>query len=146
MLFRSRSRAPRELWGSAQENFAVWQKDRTDVSAQAIDDDLSTLFASGSGDAVLARLAEPPSMDIEAMLEEVISVLALENTYVLRRGDLEHYCRTESKSDKVSNAMKFCDETRTLREFKVAHGEDGDSICEELQRIFASIFRTPTPN
>lgn len=140
----ARSRSPRKLWASAQDNLAIWKKDKTDIAAQAIEKDLMTLFDAGNGDSVLALLTNPPTDEIRALVEEVVGALADENTYVLRRGDLEHYCRTDSKNDKVATAMKFCEDTATLDELKTAHGEDGDAVAAELKGIFASIFQETT--
>lgn len=135
-----RSRTPRELWGSAQRNFAAWHEDQKRESAQAVMDDLRQLFDAGSGDAILAHLQKPPTEQIANLVEEVISSLALEDTYVLRRGDLEAYCGTNSKDDKVATAMKFCEATVTLDTLKNVHGTQGDAIAAELEGIFAHIF------
>lgn len=140
----ARSRSPRELWASAQNNLAIWKQDKTDIAAQAIEKDLMTLFDAGNGDSVLALLTNPPTDEIRALIEEVVGALADENTYVLRRGDLEHYCRTDSKNDKVATAMKFCEDTATLDGLKTAHGEAGDAVAAELKGIFASIFQETT--
>lgn len=140
----ARSRSPRELWASAQKNFAIWQREKTAAAAQATEEDLATLFDAGNGDAVLALLKNPPTDEIGALTEEVIAALADENTYVLRRGDLEHYCGTNSKNDKVATAMKFCEDTATLDVFKKAHGESGDDVAAELRGIFTRIFQEST--
>lgn len=141
----SRSRSPRALWGSAQGNFASWQADREEATAQALMDDLTDLFEAGSGDAILAHLKNPPTKQIADLVEEIISSLALEDTYVLRRGDLEAYCGTSSKDDKVATAMKFCEDTVTLDALKKVHGTRGDAIAAELKGIFSSIFDSSSP-
>lgn len=70
----------------------------------------------------------------------MISSLALEGTYVLRRGDLEVYCGTVAESEKVNTAIAFCNNTSSLEELKRIHGTNGDSVVEELRRIFSSIY------
>lgn len=141
----ARSRTPRALWESAQQNFALWQQERTEEAAQAISDDLTQLFDAGNGDAILAHLVEPPTEGIASLVEEAVSALALEHTYVLRRGDLEAYCHTIAHDDKVASAMKFCAETVTLDQFKAAHGDDGDAVVAELEGIFARVFDASIP-
>ncbi|MGR6092274.1 ATP-dependent nuclease [Brevibacterium sp. CSND-B09] len=135
-----RSRSHRELWWSAQESFGAWRDIQTNETAQAVVDDLTELFDAGYGDAILAQLQNPPTEQIADLLEEVISSLALEDTYVLRRGDLETYCGTHAKGDKVATAMKFCAETLTLDALKKVHGTEGPDIAEELEDIFSGIF------
>ncbi|CBT76709.1 hypothetical protein ACTXM3_00720 [Glutamicibacter arilaitensis] len=136
----ARTRTHRQLWGSAQGHFEAWHEDQTRESAQAVVDDLTQLFDAGNGDAILAHLQKPPTEQIANLVEEVISSLAQENTYVLRRGDLEEYCGTNAKDDKVATAMKFCEATATLDALKKVHGTQGDAIAAELEGIFASIF------
>ncbi|SDT03607.1 AAA domain-containing protein, putative AbiEii toxin, Type IV TA system [Brevibacterium sandarakinum] len=135
-----RSRSHRELWGSAQENFGAWRDIQTKETAQAVVDDLTELFDAGNGDAILAQLQNPPTEQIADLIEEVISSLALEDTYVLRRGDLETYCGTHAKGEKVATAMKFCAETLTLDALKKVHGTEGPAIAAELEDVFSGIF------
>ena len=141
----ARSNTPRELWGSAQNNLADWQEKKTEIAAQALASDLTQLFDAGHGDAILASLRVPPTAEIAALVDEVVSALALENTHVLRRGDLEAYCNTTSTNDKVATAIKFCEETVALELLKRTHGADGDAVTAELEGIFARIFRASTP-
>jgi len=141
----ARSRAPRALWVSAQENFSSWQADRTDDSAQATEADLSELFEAGHGDAKLKLLGEPPTSEIKEAIEEIVSALALENTYVLRCGDLEYYCGTTAQSDKVSTAIRFCGVTTSLDELRILHGTKADEVAQELRGIFSSIYASETP-
>lgn len=141
----ARSRTTRDLWASAQENLTTWQAQKSEEIADAIQSDLTELFASGNGDAKLKHLKEPPTAEIDAAISELISQLAKEDTYVLRHGDLEHYCGTTSRDDKVSTAMKFCADVTSVDALKALHDSNADSVLVELRTIFASIFRTDLP-
>src|SRR5699024_3011625 len=98
------------------------------------------LFHRGQGDAKLKLISDPPSVDIEQAIDNVISLLAQERTYVLRRGDLEDYCGTSVESEKVNAAIAFCSDTTSLEELEHIHGADADSVVGELQQIFSSIY------
>lgn len=135
----------RELWADAQQHFATWQDDKSEASAQRIKETLMALFETGHGDAKLKLLKNPPSDEINQAIGKVISSLALERTYVLRRGDLENYCGTTASNNKVSTAIEFCTDTTSLELFMGAHDADGESIAGELKDIFASIYRDPIP-
>ena len=141
----AKNRSARELWISAQQHLATWQIDKSESSAQGIEDALTGLFDAGHGDAKLELLKNPPSEEIERTIKEVVSSLALEGTYVLRRGDLEAYCGTSVSSDKVSTAIQFCTDTTSLDLFTEVHGTDAESVTEELKAIFSSIYRDNSP-
>ena len=130
----------RELWAEAQTSFDTWRSEKSDNAAQSIIHALTELFGRGHNDAKLKLIADPPSTDIEQAIDDVISSLALEGTYVLRRGDLEVYCGTVAESEKVNTAIAFCNNTSSLEELKRIHGTNGDSVVEELRRIFSSIY------
>lgn len=140
----AKSRSPRALWASAQENFTSWRDEKSDDSAHQIEVDLTDLFDAGHGDAKLKVLENPPTKELGEALKDVVSALATEDTYVLRRGDLEYYCGTAAQSDKVATAMKFCDDTSSLEELTALHGTNADDVADELRGIFSSIFREET--
>lgn len=131
----------RELWATAQQNFAAWRVEKSDTSAQGTIDALAELFHLGQSDAKLKLIADPPSVDIGQAIDEVISSLALEGTYVLRRGDLEDYCRTSAGNGKVEAAIAFCNDTTSLKKLKHIHGADAGSVTGELRQIFSNIYR-----
>lgn len=139
-----KSRTTKERWASAQVHFEAWRRDRSDESIQGIESDLADLFSAGHGDAKLKLIEEPPTEEIAETLSLVISSLANEGTYVLRRGDLEYYCGNQTHGDKVATAMEFCDNTKSLEDLKSLHGANGEDIADELKTIFSSIFRGAT--
>lgn len=135
----------KELWTTAQTNFETWRTEKSDASAHDITDALTRLFGLGHSDAKLEILADPPSEEIELAIDDVVSSLAIERTYVLRRGDLEAYCGTTAGTDKVTTAIEFCDATTSLEQFEQIHDTDADGTLEELRKIFSSIYREDSP-
>lgn len=129
----------RDLWQSAQVHLAEWARNKSSDAADSLMSDLTQLFDQGNGDAVLAHLLDPPTEEIARLTEDVISSLAEENVYVLRRGDLEAYCQT-SGNDKVTTAIKFCEDTTSLDSLKKVHGGEAEEIVTELTGIFGRIF------
>lgn len=139
------SRSRRDLWVESQRLLAAWRASPTDSIAEDLDNTLTELFDQGSSKDKLAELQSPSSDDIAAARDNVISALAQENVYVLQRGDLEAYCRTNATSDKVTTAMNFCEKTRTLEDFQLIHGDDAASVVEELRGIFQRIYCREAP-
>src|SRR5699024_11786077 len=91
-----------ELWFAAQSYLSDWRDAPSDNVARLLDETLSELFDAGNGDAKLNELANPSSEEISSARDAVISSLADENVYVLRRGDLETYCRTNAEIGRAS--------------------------------------------
>ncbi|MBP2414262.1 energy-coupling factor transporter ATP-binding protein EcfA2 [Arthrobacter stackebrandtii] len=141
----AKSRSARELWIVAQQHLSTWRDDKTESSAQGIEEVLTELFETGHGDAKLELLKNPPSDAIKEAIDEVVSSLACEGTYVLRRGDLEAYCGTSASSDKVSTAIRFCADTTSLDLFTNVHGDDAENVTKELRGIFSNIYQDSVP-
>lgn len=129
-----------ELWSAAQSHLSDWRDAPSDNVARLLDETLSELFDAGNGDAKLNELANPSSEEISSARDAVISSLADENVYVLRRGDLETYCRTNAGRDKVATAIEFCESTTNLEALRELHAEDADDVVQELQGIFSRIY------
>lgn len=129
-----------ELWFAAQSYLSDWRDAPSDNVARLLDETLSELFDAGNGDAKLNELANPSSEEISSARDAVISSLADENVYVLRRGDLETYCRTNAGRDKVATAIEFCESTTNLEALRELHAEDADDVVQELQGIFSRIY------
>ena len=129
-----------ELWSAAQSHLSDWRDARSDNAARLLDQTLSELFDAGNGDAKLNELANPSSKEISSARDTVISSLAEENVFVLRRGDLETYCRTNAGRDKVATAIEFCERTTNLEALRELHAEDADDVVQELQGIFSKIY------
>lgn len=129
-----------ELWSDAQSHLSDWRDAPSDKVARLLDETLSQLFDAGNSDAKLNELAKPSSGLIAAARDALISSLAEENVYVLRRGDLETYCRTTTGRDKVSTAIEFCENTKSLASLKELHGEDAEEVVQELRGIFSRIY------
>lgn len=129
-----------ELWLAAQSYLSDWRDAPSDNVARLLDETLSELFDAGNGDAKLNELANPSSEEISSARDAVISSLADENVYVLRRGDLETYCRTNAGRDKVATAIEFCESTTNLEALRELHAEDADDVVQELQGIFSRIY------
>lgn len=133
-------RNARELWSAAQSHLSNWRDAPSDNAARLLDETLSELFDAGNGDAKLNELANPSSKEISSARDTVISSLAEENVFVLRRGDLETYCRTNAGRDKVATAIEFCERTTNLEALRDLHAEDADDVVQELQGIFSRIY------
>ena len=129
-----------ELWSAAQSHLSNWRDAPSDNVARLLDETLSELFDAGNGDAKLNELANPSSKEIASARDTVISSLAEENVFVLRRGDLETYCRTNAGRDKVATAIEFCEKITNLEALRELHGEDADDVVQELQGIFSKIY------
>lgn len=129
-----------QLWLAAQSYLSDWRDAPSDNVARLLDETLSELFDAGNGDAKLNELANPSSEEISSARDAVISSLADENVYVLRRGDLETYCRTNAGRDKVATAIEFCESTTNLEALRELHAEDADDVVQELQGIFSRIY------
>lgn len=129
-----------ELWSAAQSHLSDWRDDPSDNVARLLDETLSELFDAGNGNAKLNELANPSLEEITSARDAVISSLAEENVYVLRRGDLETYCRTNAGRDKVATAIEFCENTTNLEVLRELHGEDADDVVQELHGIFSRIY------
>lgn len=129
-----------ELWSAAQSHLSDWRDAPSDNVARLLDETLSELFDAGNGDAKLDELANPSSEEISSARDAVISSLADKNVYVLRRGDLETYCRTYAGRDKVATAIEFCESTTNLEALRELHAEDADDVVQELRGIFSRIY------
>ncbi|MBN6767292.1 MULTISPECIES: ATP-dependent nuclease [Micrococcus] len=133
-------RNARELWSAAQSHLSNWRDAPSDNVARLLDETLSELFDAGNGDAKLNELANPSSEEIASARDTVISSLAEENVFVLRRGDLETYCRTDAGRDKVATAIEFCERITNLEALRELHAEYADDVVQELQGIFSKIY------
>lgn len=136
-------RKPRELWHDAQNHLASFRSDPTIEIAESLEETLAELFKAGDGDATMELLADQQPSSIASMRNEVISELANEKVYVLQRGDLEDYCGTHVGKDKVATAIEFCAKTTSVEHLKTIHGDDSESVIEELRSIFTRIFDNP---
>ncbi|QRQ79328.1 ATP-dependent endonuclease [Glutamicibacter protophormiae] len=136
-------RKPRELWHDAQNHLASFRSEPTAEIAESLEKTLAELFKAGDGDATMELLADQQPSSISSMRNEVISALANEKVYVLQRGDLEDYCGTHVGKDKVATAIEFCDRTTSVEHLKTIHGDDSESVIEELRSIFTHIFGNP---
>ena len=88
---------------------------------------------------MLALRAEEKEIGDE--LTKLLSGLAEERVYVLRRGALETYFGTfTSGDDKVAAAMQFCESTSTERALEGWHGDDGKDVVNELRSILGAVF------
>lgn len=136
-------RKPRDLWLDAQNHLASFRSDPTTEIAGSLEETLAELFKAGDGDATMELLADQQPSSIASMRDEVISALANEKVYVLQRGDLEYYCGTRVGKDKVATAIEFCDETTSVEHLEIIHGDDSESVIDELRSIFTCIFGNP---
>lgn len=134
------TRTARQLWSEAQTQLTAWRATPSEELANRLDVTLSKLFDAGNSDAKLAELADPSSDEISAARDALVSSLAEENLYVLRRGDLERYCRTKGGRDKVATAIEFCKNVPDLRSLRALHGDDAEDLLGELEGIFARIY------
>lgn len=134
------TRTASELWSAAQSHLSAWRAAPSEEVADRLDETLSELFHAGRDDAKLAELADPSSDEISATRDAVVSSLAEENVYVLRRGDLEAYCRTTGGKDKVATAIEFCKTVTDIESLRALHGDDAEDVIDELQGIFTRIY------
>lgn len=134
-------RTSAELWSAAQTHLRDWREAPSEDIAQLLDETLSTLFDAGNSDAKLHELASPTSEEISSARDAVISSLAEERVYVLRRGDLEDYCGTGASKDKVKSAIEFCENIDTLERLRELHGDEADDVVQELRGIFSRIYK-----
>lgn len=133
-------RSSADLWSAAQSHLSEWHNNPSKEVAHLLEETLSTLFDAGHGDAKLHELANPSSEAISSARDAVISDLAEQNVYVLRRGALETYCQTNAGGDKVATAIEFCRNTTTLEALRELHGEETDDVVQELHGIFSRIY------
>src|SRR5699024_11139356 len=97
-------RTTRELWSTAQFQLSECRESPSQDTVRPLEETLTELFEAGNGDAKLNELMNPSNEKISSARDTVISSLSEENVYVLRRGDLESYCRTNTGKDKVTTA------------------------------------------
>lgn len=130
-----------QLWVAAQEQFEEWKADRDHDAVAALQETLTELFAQGESRSKTDILRTPPAEQIANKRDVLISALANEGVFVLRRGDLEAYCAQPAvNGDKVSSAMTFCREVTTRHDFESRHGVDAAGVVGDLESIFAGIF------
>lgn len=133
-------RTSSELWSAAQSHLSDWRASPSEETALCLNETLSELFDAGNSEAKLAELATPSTDTIAAARDALIASLADERVYVLRRGDLETYCRTTGGKDKVTTAIEFCRNTTSLKSFRQLHQSDADNVVQELRSIFSRIY------
>ncbi|MCQ9172442.1 ATP-dependent endonuclease [Corynebacterium amycolatum] len=133
-------KSAKDLWKEAQEEFSAWKSTPNAESARKIDVALNELFSAGHAKENVELLKNPTTAEIRSQIDTVIANLAAENVYVLRRGDLESYCKTDTSTDKVARAINFCQQVTTLEKFRELHGDDANDIIGELQGIFSKIY------
>ena len=138
-------RTARDLWFDAQAHLNNWRDGASEEVALNLEATLAELFKAGDGDATMALLADQQPSNITQKRDAVISALAMERVYVLRRGDLEVYCGTRTSKDKVATAIEFCSRTTSVEELKAIHGVSGDGVVDELRSIFTHIYGEPIP-
>lgn len=136
-------RTSRELWQDAQSYLTSFRSAPTAEIAENLEKTLAELFKAGDGDATMELLADQQPSSISSMRNEVISALANEKVYVLQRGDLEDYCGTHVGKDKVATAIEFCDKTTSVEHLEAIHGDESESVIEELRTIFTHIYGRP---
>lgn len=134
------SYSARQLWQQAQETFSEWRDSKSTESALKVEHLLGAIFEKGTHDDKLRILGSPHMSNIEQLRDDVIANLALEQVYVLSRGDLEFYCGTPAKAKKVDIAIRFCNEIDTEDKLRAKHGEDSDALIGELRGIFSKIY------
>ncbi|WP_168199725.1 AAA family ATPase [Citricoccus sp. SGAir0253] len=134
------NRTARQLWDEAQAALQDWDAAPSADTARRITEPLETLFEKGSkNQKLLALRAEEKEIGDE--LTKLLSGLAEERVYVLRRGALETYFGTfTSGDDKVAAAMQFCESTSTERALEGWHGDDGKDVVKELRSILGAVF------
>lgn len=133
-------RTTRELWSTAQFQLSECRESPSQDTVRPLEETLTELFEAGNGDAKLNELMNPSNEKISSARDTVISSLSEENVYVLRRGDLESYCRTNTGKDKVTTAIEFCENTTSLEDLSSLHGKDAADVIQELRDIFSRIY------
>lgn len=133
-------RKSKQLWSDAQSHLSSWRESPNDEDARLLNETLSELFDAGNSDNKLNELADPSSEAIARARDAVISSLAKQCVYVLRRGDLEAYCRTSSSGEKVAAAIEFCNNTKDLENLRKLYGEDAEDVVQELTSIFSNVY------
>lgn len=128
------------LWVEAQQHLAKWRESPTESVADDLTKTLEELFAEGNKDSRLKALQNPSDQKIVNARDSLISDLAQNNVYVLKRGALEDYCKTTIGRDKVESAIGFCKETTHLDDLRKRHGADADDVVKELSDIFSRIY------
>lgn len=136
-------RTSRQLWQDAQSHLTSWGSEPTAELARNLEATLAELFKAGDGDTTMKLLADQQPSSITSLRNEVISALASEKVYVLQRGDLEEYCGTHVGKDKVATAIEFCDRTTSIEHLEAIHGDESESVVEELRTIFTHIYGKP---
>lgn len=134
------TRTASELWSAAKSHLTDWRESPREVVANRLSETLGELFDAGNGDAKLTELENPSSEELSSARDDLISSLAEENVYVLRRGDLESYCQTKPGNDKVAAAIEFCNTTSSLEILRGLHGDNAEDVVQELEGIFSRIF------
>lgn len=134
------TRTSAELWRDAQLMLNQWKEEPSDGVAQDLTETLTRLFAVGQNEARLRELMDPSSETIADARDAVIKSLASESVHVLKRGDLEKYCKSSSGKDKVESAINFCQNIRSVEQLRSLHGNDAAEVEQELSFIFSSIY------
>lgn len=134
------SRTGRELWDEAQAALREWENSPTADTARRLTEPLKILFEKGSKNQKMLALRSGEKV-IDDKLAELLSGLAEERVYVLKRGALETYFGTFTSGDeKVAAAMQFCASTRTESDLEAWNANDGKDVVEELRSILGAIF------
>lgn len=89
----------------------------------------------------LHEFRNPSSSEILAARDELLTSLAEEFVYVLKRGDIEVYSGTNAEKDKLNAAIKFCEATTSRDDLCELHGDDADGVIQELTGIFERIYK-----
>lgn len=137
-------RYAKEVWLQAEQQLDAWSKAPSSTGADQVRITLDELFEFGRRASKTAALQDENS-SIATERNSLIDGLMEEEVHVLRRGDLEAYCGgNQAGSDKVARAMAFCQETTTLEALRSRHGDDADSVVDDLTRMFSRIYASPS--
>jgi putative ATP-dependent endonuclease of OLD family len=138
-------RRAKEVWLRAQGELDDWSMAPSGAGADQIRTTLDELFAFGRRASNLTVLKDRNS-SLTAERDALLDGLMEEEVHVLRRGDLESYCGgNQAGAEKVTRAMLFCQETTTLEAFRARHGDEADSVVDDLTRMFSRIYASPPP-
>jgi putative ATP-dependent endonuclease of OLD family len=133
-------RNARDLWVGAQEQMAAWSAAPSPQSAADVTAVLEELFNLGRG-ANKTAILQGTDSPVAAERDALIASLTAERVHVLRRGDLEaYYGGTQSREDKVTAAIRFCDDTATLTRLLNRHGADAADVLSDLTQLFTPIY------
>lgn len=128
------------LWRIARQHIDAWKQSHDEEDVDTAVSALEELFARGDTEAKLEAIGNPRTPEIEALRDDVIEMFGREQVYILRRGDLEDYCGTRVSTDKVKEAIEFCERTTDLESFLALQQNDAQKVESELRSIFSRIY------